>query len=51
MDERLVGGAVGEGVDHIGVGDVGELIALLEEALDVLLEDLIGPLLAIVQAP
>ena len=51
MGERLIGCAVGEGIDHVGVGDVVELIALLGEALDVLLEDLVSPLPAIVQAP
>jgi hypothetical protein len=51
VDERLVGRATDEGVDHIYVSDVGELIALLREALDELLEGLIGPLPAIVEVP
>ena len=45
VDERLVGHAANEGVDHVGVGDVWELIALLGEALNVLSEGLVGPLL------
>ena len=44
MDERFVGHAADEGVDHIGVGEVWELIALLGEALNVLPKGLIGPL-------
>jgi hypothetical protein len=44
LDENLIGHGTNEGVDDIGVGDVGELIALLGETLDVLLECLIGPL-------
>jgi hypothetical protein len=44
VDERLAGHATGEGVDHIGIGDVGELITLLREALDVFSEGLISPL-------
>jgi hypothetical protein len=47
VDERLTSHAVVEGVDDIGVGDIGELILLLGEALDVLPKGLIGPLLAI----
>jgi hypothetical protein len=47
MDERLTSHAAGEGVDHVGVSDVGELIALLGEALDVLPEGLASPLPAI----
>jgi hypothetical protein len=44
VDECLAGHATDEGVDDIGFGDVGELIVLLEEMLDVLLEGLVGPL-------
>jgi hypothetical protein len=36
MDEHLADHAIDEGIDHVGVGDVGELVALLGEALDVL---------------
>jgi hypothetical protein len=49
VDERLAGRATDEGVDHISVSDVWELIALLGEALNVLSEDLIGPLLVVVE--
>jgi hypothetical protein len=51
MDEHLIGCAIDEGVDHIGIDDVGKLIVLLGEALDVLLEGLIGPLLAVAEVP
>ena len=51
MDECLTGHAIDEGIDHVSVDDVWELIALLGEALNVLLEGLIGPLLAIVEIP
>ena len=47
VDERLIGRAIDEGVDHVSVGDVCELIALLGEALNVLLEGLIGPLFVV----
>jgi hypothetical protein len=40
VDERLVGHATNEGVDYVSVGDVGDLITLLGEALNVLLEGL-----------
>jgi hypothetical protein len=46
MDERLTSRATDEGID-----DVGELIALLGEMLDVLPKGLIGPLLVIVEIP
>ena len=36
-------------IDHIGVGDVGELVALLGEALDILLEGLVGPVSTVVE--
>jgi hypothetical protein len=51
VDECLASCATGEEVDHVTVGDVGELIALLGEALNVLLEGLIGPLPVIMQVP
>ena len=51
MDERLAGHAAYEGIDHVGVDDVGELIALLGEALDVLLEGPVGPLSIVVEVP
>jgi hypothetical protein len=50
VDERLTGrAAADEGVDHVGIGDVGELIVLLGEALDVLSKGLVGPLLAVAE--
>jgi hypothetical protein len=36
MAERLIGSATDEGIDHINVSDVWELIALLGEALNLL---------------
>jgi hypothetical protein len=41
VDECAIGHAIDEGVDHVGVGDVWELIALLGEALNVLPEGLV----------
>ena len=49
VDERLAGRAIDEGIDHVGVGDVWELIGLLEEALNVLPKGLVGPLLVVVE--
>ena len=49
VDERLAGCATDEGNNRVGIGDVGELVALLGEVLDVLLEGLIGPLPAVVE--
>ena len=49
VDERLAGRATDEGIDHVGIGDVWELIALLGEALNVLLEGLVGPLPVVVE--
>ena len=37
MDDRLIGCAIDEGIDHASVDDVWELIALLREVLNVLL--------------
>ena len=51
VDKHLTGRATDEGVDHVGVGDVWELIALLGEVLNVLPEGLVGPLLAVVEIP
>jgi hypothetical protein len=51
MDKHLASHAIDEGVNHIGIGDVGELIVLLREALDVLPEGLVGPLPAVVEVP
>jgi hypothetical protein len=51
VDECLACHAMDEGVDHIGVSDVGEHIALLGEVLDVLPEGLVSPLPAIAEVP
>ena len=51
MDECFIGCAVDEGIDHVGIGDVRDLIALLREALDVLPKGLIGPLPAVEEVP
>jgi hypothetical protein len=51
VDERLAGHAADEGVDHVGVGDVRELVVLLGEVLDVLPEGIIGPLPAVAEVP
>ena len=44
VDDGLTGHDTDEGIDDIDVGDVGELITLLGEALNVLPEGLVGPL-------
>jgi hypothetical protein len=44
VDEGLTSRAADEGIDDIGIGDVGKLIELLGEVLNVLPEGLIGPL-------
>jgi hypothetical protein len=51
MDEGLAGRAANEGIDDIDIDDVGELIALLGEALNVLLESLVGPLPIVAEIP
>jgi hypothetical protein len=51
VDERLAASVVDEGIDHVGIANVRELIALLGEALNVLLEGLVGPLLAVAKVP
>jgi hypothetical protein len=51
MDKGLVVHATFEGVDHVGIGDVGELVALLGQALDVLSKGLISPLLVVAEVP
>jgi hypothetical protein len=51
VDEHLAGHAVDEGVDHVGIGDVWELIALLREALNVIPEGLVIRLLAVTEIP
>ena len=49
VDKSLTGHAVDEGIDHVSVGDVRELIAFLREALNVLPEGLINPLVVVVE--
>jgi hypothetical protein len=51
VDERLAGHATDEGIDDVGVGDVGELVVLLGETLDVLSKGLVEPLLAVAEIP
>ena len=51
VNERLTGHATDEGLDHVGVGDVGELIVLLREALNVLPEGLLGPVPIVADVP
>jgi hypothetical protein len=48
VDKHLAGHAIDEGVDYVSVSDVGEPIALLGEALNVLSEGLVGPLHTVV---
>ena len=49
VDERLAGRAADEGIDHVSVSDVQELIAFLGEALNVLPEGHVGPLLVVAE--
>jgi hypothetical protein len=49
MDDLLAGHASDEGMDHVDIGDVGELIALPGEALNVLPEGLVGILLVVAE--
>ena len=49
MDERLARHATGEGIDHISIGDVGELIVLLGETLNVHPKGLVDPLSIVVE--
>ena len=51
MGKHLTGHAADEDVDHVEVGEVWELIALLGEVLNVLLEGLVGSLLAGLEIP
>lgn len=54
MDEGLVGGAVGEGPHHVGIGGVEELIPFLLEPSDVVpeaLTSLLGHLLRSQELP
>jgi hypothetical protein len=49
VDECPIGHAVDEGADHVGVGDVWELIVLLGEVLNALPEGLVGLLPIVVE--
>jgi hypothetical protein len=51
MDECLASHAIDEGIDHVDVSDVGELITLLGEALDVHSKGLIGTLPIVAEVP
>jgi hypothetical protein len=51
VDECITCLATDEGIDRVGVSDVWELIALLGEVLNVLLEGLVRPLLAVAEIP
>ena len=51
VDERFTVHATDEGIDDVSVSDVGELIVLLGETLDVLLEGLISPLPIVAEVP
>ena len=49
MDQGLTSGLGQEGLDDIGIGDVGQLVALPREASDVLMESFLGLLSVILQ--
>ena len=49
VDEYFLGHPADESIDHVSIGDVGKLVALLGEALDILLEGLVGPLPTVVE--
>ena len=51
MNQGLIGRPGQEGSDHVGIGDVRELIALLGEASDVPTEGLTGLLTAVLEVP
>jgi hypothetical protein len=51
VDKRLTGHVIDEGVDHVSIDDVRELIVLLGEALNVLSKGLISPLPIVVEVP
>ena len=51
MNQRLTGHPGQEGSYHVGVGDVGKLVALPREAPDVLAESLTGLLMAVLKVP
>ena len=51
MNQRIIGSPEYEGSNHVGVGDVGELIALPREVSDVPVEGFIGLLAAVLEVP
>lgn len=51
MDEHIACSAVGKGVDHVSVDDIGELIVLSREAVHILLDIFVRLLLAAVEVP
>ena len=51
MNQGLVGGPGQEGSYNVGVGDVGQLVALLGEVPDVLTKSFIGLLSVVFEIP
>ena len=51
MDQGLVGGPRQEGSYDVGVGDIGQLVALSGEAPDVPMEGFIGLLPVVLEVP
>jgi len=51
VDVCLACHTTNKGIDHTGIDDVGELVVLLGEALDILLEGLIIFLHTMVEIP
>jgi hypothetical protein len=51
VDQGLIGGPQQEGPDHVGVGDVGQLIALLGEMTNVLAESFVRLLPKVLEVP
>ena len=51
MNQRIVGGPGQEGSYNVGVGDVGQLIALLGEVPDVLTKSFLGLLSVVFEIP
>lgn len=54
MNQCLVGGVIGEGTDHVSVGDIGEFVSLLGEPPDVILKafsTLLNASLEVLRAP
>jgi hypothetical protein len=51
VDQGLTGTPRQKGPDHVSVGNVGQLIALLGEAMDVLVESFVWLLPIIIKVP